>query len=117
VLLVLPADAITGLGGFLDAVKESYTIYGGAASFLYGVTCVLFIFTLMNSGASWMMCGDRVLAVASADGGFFPYFGAFHAAWEPRCGPTCCRASSRRSSRSRRRCCCPAGRRTRSASC
>jgi glutamate:GABA antiporter len=26
-----------------------------------------------------MMCGDRVLAVASADGGFFPYFGAFHA--------------------------------------
>jgi len=79
VLLVLPADAITGLGGFLDAVKESYTIYGGAASFLYGVTCVLFIFTLMNSGASWMMCGDRVLAVASADGGFFPYFGAFHA--------------------------------------
>ena len=30
VLLVLPADAITGIGGFLDAVKESYTIYGGA---------------------------------------------------------------------------------------
>ncbi len=68
--------------GFLDAVKASYTIYGGAASFMYGVTCVLFIFTLMNSGSAWMMCGDRVLAVASADGGFFPYFGAFH----PRLG-------------------------------
>lgn len=79
VLLVLPQDAITGLGGFLDAVKESYSIYGGASSFLYGVTCVLFIFTLMNSGSAWMMSGDRVLAVASADGGFFPYFGTFNA--------------------------------------
>jgi amino acid transporter len=79
VLLVLPSDAITGIGGFLDAVKESYTIYGGAANFMYGVTAILFIFTLLNSGSAWMMCGDRVLAVASGDGGFFPYFGAFHA--------------------------------------
>ncbi len=46
---------------------------------MYGVTCILFIFTLLNSGSAWMMCGDRVLAVASGDGGFFPYFGAFHA--------------------------------------
>lgn len=82
VLLVLPASKISGLGGFLDAVKASYTIYGGAASFMYGVTCVLFILTLMNSGSAWMMCGDRVLAVASADGSFFPFFGAFH----PRLG-------------------------------
>lgn len=49
---------------------------------MYGVTCVLFIFTLMNSGSAWMMCGDRVLAVASADGSFFPFFGTFH----PRLG-------------------------------
>ncbi|MCW3039043.1 MAG: amino acid permease [Solirubrobacterales bacterium] len=79
VLLVLPASSVTGIGGFLDAVKESYTIYGGAAGTMYGVTCFLFILTLMNSGSAWMMCGDRVLAVASADGGFFPYFGAFDA--------------------------------------
>jgi amino acid transporter len=78
ILLVLPASKITGLGGFLDAVKASYTIYGGAAHFMYGVTCVLFILTLMNSGAAWMMCGDRVLAVAASDGAFSPYFGAFH---------------------------------------
>jgi len=55
VLLVLPASKISGLGGFLDAVKASYTIYGGAAHFMYGVTCVLFILTLMNSGSAWMM--------------------------------------------------------------
>jgi glutamate:GABA antiporter len=47
-------------------------------SFMYGATCILFIFTLLNSGSAWMMCGDRVLAVAAGDGGFFPYFGAFH---------------------------------------
>ncbi|MCW2750864.1 MAG: amino acid permease [Aeromicrobium sp.] len=80
VLLVLPSKAITGLGGFLDAVKESYSVYGGAQDTLYGITCFLFILTLANSGAAWMMCGDRVLAVASADGAFFPQFGAFHPA-------------------------------------
>ncbi len=82
VLLVLPASKISGLGGFLDTVKASYTIYGGAASAMYGVTCILFILTLMNSGSAWMMCGDRVLAVSAADGSFFPYFGTFH----PRLG-------------------------------
>jgi amino acid transporter len=78
VLLVLPASKVTGLGGFLDAVKLSYSEYGSASSFLFGATCLLFIFTLMNSGSAWMMSGDRVLAVSSADGGFFPYFGVFN---------------------------------------
>ena len=73
VLLVLPGRRDHRLGGFLDAVKESYTIYGGARRrFMFGVTAILFIFTLMNSGASWMMCGDRVLAVAAADGSVLP---------------------------------------------
>src|SRR5262249_23417546 len=30
------------------------------------------------SGSAWMMSGDRVLACAAADGGFFPYFGVFN---------------------------------------
>lgn len=78
IVLVLPAEKITGIGGFLDAVQESYSVYGGAADFMFGVTCLLFIYTLMNSGSSWMMSGDRTLAVASADGGFFPYIGVFN---------------------------------------
>jgi amino acid transporter len=83
VLLVLPSRSITGLGGFIDAVHTSFAgVYGGATSVMFGITCVLFILTLINSGASWMMCGDRVLAVASADGGFLPAFGTFH----PRLG-------------------------------
>jgi amino acid transporter len=77
VVLVLPAKQITGIGGFLDAVQASYVIYGGAADFMFGVTALLFIFTLINSGSAWMISGDRTLAVASADGAFFPYFGEF----------------------------------------
>jgi glutamate:GABA antiporter len=79
VLLVLPSKQITGLGGFIDAIHAAYAgVYGGATSVMFGVTCVLFILTAINSGASWMMCGDRVLAVAAADGGFAPFFGTFH---------------------------------------
>ena len=83
VLLVLPLKQITGLGGFVDAIHATYQgVYGGGTPIMFGITCVLFILTLMNSGASWMMCGDRVLAVAAADGGFAPFFGPFH----PRLG-------------------------------
>ena len=36
ILLVLPAEKVTGIGGFLDAVTETFTVYGGAQSFLLG---------------------------------------------------------------------------------
>lgn len=78
ILLVLPADKITGIGGFVDAVKETYSVYGGAASFLFALTVLGFIFTLMTSGAVWMIGADRVLAVAAYDGAFFPWFGVFN---------------------------------------
>ena len=78
ILLVLPADKITGIGGFMDAVKETFTVYGGAQGFLFGLTALGFIFTLMTSGAVWMIGADRVLAVAAYDGSFFPWFGVFN---------------------------------------
>ena len=37
-----------------------------------------FIFTLMTSGAVWMIGADRVLAVSAYDGSFFPWFGVFN---------------------------------------
>jgi amino acid transporter len=77
ILLVLPKENISGIGGFVDAVKETFTVYGSAQGFLFGLTAVGFIFTLMTSGAVWMIGSDRVLAVAAYDGGFFRYFGIF----------------------------------------
>ena len=78
ILLVLPSDKITGLGGFVDAVKETFTVYGGAQGFLFTLTVIGFIFTLMTSGAVWMIGADRVLAVSAYDGSFFPWFGVFN---------------------------------------
>ncbi len=78
ILLVLPSDKITGIGGFVDAVKETFSVYGGAQTVLFTLTALGFIFTLMTSGAVWMIGADRVLAVSAYDGSFFPWFGVFN---------------------------------------
>ena len=78
ILLVLPQSQITGIGGFVDAVKETYSVYGSAQSTLFTLTVLGFIFTLMTSGAVWMIGADRVLAVSAYDGSFFPWFGVFN---------------------------------------
>jgi glutamate:GABA antiporter len=78
ILLVLPAEKVTGVGGFLDAVTETFTVYGGAQSFLLGVMTICFVGTLLTSGAVWMIGSDRVLAVAAYDGAFPGFFGIFN---------------------------------------
>ena len=83
IVVVLPASAITGLGGFMDSVKETFTVYGSASNTLFDLTALGFIFTLMTSGAVWMIGADRVLAVSAADGSFFPQFGVFNKSRTP----------------------------------
>lgn len=80
ILLVLPTSQITGLGGFLDAIKAVFTVYGGhvakdgtvtltgAGQFLGYIGCLAFIFALVTSGSTWIMGSDRCLAVSSYDG-------------------------------------------------
>ncbi len=79
ILAVLPSNKITGIGGFLDAVHTTFSVYGGAQNFLTDVMVFGFIFALVTSGAVWMMGSDRILAVAAYDGAFPGYFGRFHA--------------------------------------
>ena len=55
ILVVLPAEKVTGIGGFLDAVTETFSVYGGASSFLLGVMTICFVGTLLTSGAVWMI--------------------------------------------------------------
>jgi glutamate:GABA antiporter len=71
--------AVTGIGGFLDAVTEVFTVYGGAAHTLRDVMALCFIGALVTSGAVWMIGSDRILAVAAYDGAFHPFFGRFNA--------------------------------------
>jgi len=79
IILVLPAEAVTGLSGFLDAVTKTFSVYGGAQDFLLGVITLAFVGTLLTSGAVWMIGSDRILAVAAYDGAFPGYFGRFNA--------------------------------------
>jgi amino acid transporter len=78
ILLVIPTKDITGIGGFLDAVHQTFSVYGGAQDFLVDLMALGFIFALITSGSVWMMGSDRIQAVAAYDGGFLPYFGVFN---------------------------------------
>jgi len=79
ILAVLPANKISGISGFLDAVHTTFGVYGGAGNFLVDLMVFGFIFALVTSGSVWMMGSDRVQAVAAYDGAFFPWFGKFNA--------------------------------------
>ena len=79
ILLVLPADDITGIGGLMEAVKTVFGVYGSAAPAMLTVTAVIFALVLMTQGSAWMIISDRMQAMAAADGAFFGgFFGRFH---------------------------------------
>jgi glutamate:GABA antiporter len=78
IILVLPPRAITGIGGFIDAVTTTFNgVYGGAAHTLLLLMTLCFVGTLITSGAVWMIGSDRIQAVAAYDGGFPGFFGVF----------------------------------------
>jgi glutamate:GABA antiporter len=78
IILVLPAKDVTGIGGFIDAVTKTFSVYGGAAHALLVLMTICFVGTLVTSGAVWMIGSDRVQAVAAYDGSFAPFFGTFN---------------------------------------
>ncbi len=93
ILLVLPTDQVTGLGGFINAMKTVFTVYGGsvaadgtstlsgAGHVLGDIAAVGFIWVLMSSGATWIMGADRTQAVAGYDGAAPRLFGVFSKRW------------------------------------
>jgi amino acid transporter len=79
IILVLPESKVTGIGGFLDAVKLTFHgVYGGAAHTLLILMTLAFVGSLVTSGAVWMIGSDRIQAVAAYDGAFIPFFGVFN---------------------------------------
>ncbi|BBY64555.1 APC family permease [Mycolicibacterium helvum] len=79
ILLVVPADQITGIGGLMEAVATVYSVYGSAAPAMLTVTGIVFALVLMTQGSAWMIISDRMQAMAAADGAFFRgFFGRFH---------------------------------------
>jgi amino acid transporter len=91
ILIVLPASQVSGLTGFLDAVKAMFTVYGGhvasdgsatltgAGLILGRIAAIVFIFALASAGTTWIMGSDRTEAVAADDGGGPRVLGRFSA--------------------------------------
>src|SRR4051794_34952618 len=96
-LPVLPVTQITSLGGFIDAMKTVFTVYGGhvetakdgtvtatltgAGKALGDLAAIGFIIALLSSGTTWIMGADRSQAVAGFDGAAPRSFGYFSARW------------------------------------
>jgi hypothetical protein len=71
ILLLLPKSQITGLTGFLAAIKSVFTVYGGhiaangtpvltgAGKVLGYVIAIAVVLALLTSGATWIMGADR----------------------------------------------------------
>src|SRR6266850_1833811 len=72
IILVLPTSQVTGIGGFIDAVTKTFSVYGGAAHTLLVLMTICFVGTLVTSGAVWMIGSDRIQAVAAYDVWIFP---------------------------------------------
>jgi glutamate:GABA antiporter len=80
VLLVLPPGQTTALGGFLNAAKAVFTVYGGhvaangtatltgAGLVLGKIAAIGAVLVLLTAGTSWLIGGDRAQAVAGFDG-------------------------------------------------
>lgn len=80
ILLVLPISQVSGMTGFVDAVKSAFTIYGGtiaedgtvtltgAGSFIGSVAGVLILIAIFSTGVTWLMSSNRNLAMACFDG-------------------------------------------------
>jgi amino acid transporter len=92
ILMVLPTDQVTNLGGFIDAMKSVFTVYGGevgaadsgivltgAGAVIGDICAALFILSLLTSGVAWIMGSDRAMAVSSFDGAGPRYLGVISA--------------------------------------
>jgi amino acid transporter len=80
ILSLLPQQQITGLGGFVDAIKLALSAFGGSvdphgavtlsgAGLVAGwVMAIAFLAALMASAGTWLMGADRALAIAALEG-------------------------------------------------
>src|SRR5215472_16043572 len=91
ILLLLPKGQVTGLTGFIAAIKSVFTVYGGhiasngtpvltgAGLALGYVIAVAFVRALLTSGTTWIMGADRAQAMAALDRAAPRFMGRFSA--------------------------------------
>lgn len=89
VILVLPANQASNLGGFIDSIKATFAVFGGTIAKDGTVTlsgfgvvmgdfaAILFLLCVLSSGVAWLMGSDRALAVSGYDGAAPRWLGVF----------------------------------------
>jgi amino acid transporter len=79
ILIILPANKITGISGLMDAMRQVFNVYGAAGPAVLKIVAFAYVLVLVGQGAAWMIVSDRVQATVAADGAFFGgFFGAFN---------------------------------------
>ncbi len=79
ILLVLPKDQLTNVGGFLTAFKVVNTVLGPLATPLGWLVALAFAIALASSGGTWIMGADRTYAISALDRTAPLIFGRFSA--------------------------------------
>jgi amino acid transporter len=91
ILVVLPISQVTNFGGFVDAIQQVFTVFGGsvgkggavtltgAGAVLGDLCAILFIICVLTSGVTWIMGSDRALAVSGYDGAAPRFLGVINA--------------------------------------
>ena len=68
IVLVLPADQITSLTGFIDALGSVFVVYGAASGLLEALAAGAFVWVLFANGLTWLIGSSRTQVAASLDG-------------------------------------------------
>lgn len=80
ILLVVPLDEISGIGGLFEAIGRVFVVFGPAQGAITTLSAIAFVVILVSQGGAWMIISDRMQAMAAADGSFFGgFFGKFSA--------------------------------------
>ncbi len=67
ILLVLPKDQLSNVGGFLSAFKSVDSVLGPLATPLGWLVALAFAVALASSGGTWIMGADRTYAISALD--------------------------------------------------
>jgi glutamate:GABA antiporter len=68
IVLVVPADRLTGLTGFIDALAAVFVVYGPWEGLVAGLAALAFLWIVVANGLTWIMASSRTQAAASLDG-------------------------------------------------
>ena len=77
ILLVIPRQDLSNVGGFADAYQRVACVLGSSGSVVGPIFGIGIVLTLFGSGVVWLEGADRVQAIAALDGAAPAWMGRF----------------------------------------